>query len=57
MAKMPYFSTREGGSGLGLAVSEKIVIDHGGSLTLELENGMAVARFEIPLKPQEDKPA
>ncbi len=52
MAKMPYFSTREGGSGLGLAVSEKIVVDHGGSLTLDFENGMAVARFEIPLQLQ-----
>lgn len=53
MAKMPYFSTREGGSGLGLAVSEKIIIDHGGSLTLDVENGMAVARFEIPLQRKE----
>lgn len=52
-AKMPYFSTREGGSGLGLAVSKKIIIDHGGSLTLDVENGMAVARFEIPLQTQE----
>jgi nitrogen fixation/metabolism regulation signal transduction histidine kinase len=47
-AKMPYFSTREGGTGLGLAVSEKIIIDHGGNLTLGLENGMTVARFQIP---------
>jgi two-component system sporulation sensor kinase A/two-component system, sporulation sensor kinase E len=47
-AKMPYFSTRKGGAGLGLTVSEKIIIDHGGSLTLSLENGMTVARFEIP---------
>jgi len=47
-AKMPYFSTRQGGSGLGLAVSEKIIIDHGGSLTIGLENGLTVARFNIP---------
>ncbi len=49
MAKMPYFSTREGGSGLGLAVSEKIIVDHGGILTLNFADGMALARFEIPL--------
>lgn len=49
-AKMPYFSTRRGGSGLGLAISEKIIIDHGGSLTIGLENGMTVARFEIPAR-------
>ena len=48
-AKLPYFTTREGGIGLGLAVSEKIIIDHGGSLTLERDAAMTVARFEIPL--------
>jgi len=47
-AKMPYFSTRPGGTGLGLAVSEKIIIDHGGSLTIGLEDGLTVARFNIP---------
>lgn len=52
-AKMPYFTTREGGSGLGLAISEKIIVDHGGRLSLELDNDMAVARFEIPLEPSE----
>jgi signal transduction histidine kinase len=48
-ARLPYFSTREGGSGLGLAVSEKIIVDHGGSLSLEVENDMAVARLDIPV--------
>jgi len=47
-AKMPYFSTRQGGSGLGLAVSEKIIVDHHGSLDLYLKDGITVARFEIP---------
>ncbi len=50
-AKMPYYSTRQGGSGLGLAVSEKIIVDHGGSLTLYRQEGMTVARFEIPVEP------
>jgi len=56
-AKMPYFTTREGGSGLGLAVSEKIIIDHGGRLSLDVENDMAVARFEIPLRASEGRNA
>ena len=48
-AKMPYFSTREGGSGLGLAVSEKIILDHGGTLSLRMRGEMTEARFEIPI--------
>ena len=34
---------------MGLAISEKIVIDHDGSLTLGVNDGMTEARFEIPL--------
>jgi nitrogen fixation/metabolism regulation signal transduction histidine kinase len=47
-AKRPYFSTREDGLGLGLAISEKIIIDHGGNLTLDLADRLTVATFSIP---------
>ncbi len=50
-AKLPYVSTRKGGMGLGLAIAEKIIIDHGGTLTLRLEGTMTEARFEIPRQP------
>lgn len=47
-ATMPYFTTRPGGVGLGLAIAEKIIIDHQGQLTLRSREGRTEARFEIP---------
>lgn len=48
----PFFTTRSGGTGLGLAVSHRIVSDHGGRIFVTSVPGMG-ARFgiEIPRKP------
>lgn len=46
----PYFSTKEAGLGLGLALTHKIVEDHGGRLTLESAPGQGTrARIALPI--------
>jgi signal transduction histidine kinase len=49
----PYFSTKETGLGLGLALTHKIVSDHGGSIALESAAGMGTtARIVLPAATQ-----
>jgi two-component system nitrogen regulation sensor histidine kinase NtrY len=49
---LPYFSTKAAGMGLGLPIVHQIVIDHGGSISLEdiLPRGSRFS-IELPLKP------
>jgi two-component system, NtrC family, nitrogen regulation sensor histidine kinase NtrY len=48
---VPFFTTKPGGSGIGLALSRQIVEAHGGSLTLENRPDRAgcLARLRLPL--------
>jgi signal transduction histidine kinase len=43
-----YYSTKKGGTGLGLAMAKRIVDEHGGSMTVESEEGKG-SRFRIRL--------
>lgn len=46
----PYFSTREGGIGLGLAISQRIVEEHGGTITCSSgPSGGAVFTLRLPV--------
>jgi len=48
----PYFSTKEAGLGLGLALTRKIVEDHGGTITLASAMGQGTtARITLPVNP------
>jgi nitrogen fixation/metabolism regulation signal transduction histidine kinase len=48
---VPFFTTKPGGSGIGLVLSRKIAESHGGALILENRAGAAgcVARLRLPL--------
>jgi hypothetical protein len=46
----PYFSTKDAGLGLGLALTRKIVADHGGAIELDSAPGCGTtARIVLPL--------
>ena len=44
----PFFTTKDAGTGLGLALARKIVVTHGGSLTL-LHSGKSGSIFLVSL--------
>jgi signal transduction histidine kinase len=48
----PFFTTKQGGSGVGLATAQKIVASHGGSLELESGRGEGCTfRIRLPVEP------
>lgn len=48
---MPYFSTKPGGAGLGLAIVNRVVEDHGGTITVAANRPKgAVFSIELPLE-------
>jgi signal transduction histidine kinase len=48
----PFFSTKEGGSGLGLALTQQIVKDHGGDLAVQSTVGRGTTfTVSVPAKP------
>jgi signal transduction histidine kinase len=49
----PFFSTKDGGTGLGLALTHKIVDDHGGSIDVRSTPGVGTTfRLLLPLMPE-----
>jgi signal transduction histidine kinase/CheY-like chemotaxis protein len=52
----PYFTTKPGGSGLGLATAYAIIAKHGGSLSVQTKSGYGTV-FIIDLPASEESPA
>jgi signal transduction histidine kinase len=46
----PYFTTRDSGTGLGLAVSREVVSHHGGSLRFETDAGGTTFTMSLPVR-------
>ncbi|NMC69645.1 MAG: HAMP domain-containing protein [Myxococcales bacterium] len=45
----PYFTTKPTGTGLGLAIVKKIVLEHGGEITVDSSTEGATFRIELPV--------
>ena len=51
----PYYTTKQHGTGLGLAVVQSVISDHGGTISVESEAGVGTTfRIELPIKPAVD---
>lgn len=54
----PFFTTKEAGTGLGLALTHKIVEDHGGAIDFRTREGAGTSfRIVLPLRPEVADPA
>jgi signal transduction histidine kinase len=47
---LPFFTTKDKGTGFGLSLVQKIIVSHGGSISVDSSNKGATFRIKLPLK-------
>lgn len=47
---LPFFTTKEKGTGLGLAIVHKIIISHGGTITVDSSNNGTTFNIKLPMR-------
>ena len=47
----PFFSTKAQGLGLGLPIAQRVVLDHGGRISLDSGNTGLCVNIDLPLEP------
>jgi len=51
----PYVTGKQRGSGLGLALVERVMLEHGGRVNVDSGNGRTTMTLQIPIKTESDK--
>jgi PAS domain S-box-containing protein len=55
---IPFFTTKQRGTGLGLAIVHKVVVTHGGTVTVQSREGEGTTvLLDLPLRPPVEAPA
>ncbi len=47
---LPFFTTKDRGTGLGLSLVQKIIVSHGGTIFVDSSDRGATFRIRLPLK-------